>query len=197
MVVGVVVRIISTIMGAVVPLIAMSGFLSPTGSSPFGAVSSFIPFQSFLSDNAALSPFAQYLPFLAGGGGALGVWYIVSQAMGGIGSSVAAGSMSRMNKSSMMGMSTMDDLQKKMRASVDTFAASTGSMPEKPLPADMNKVQYRILTSFYQGSHKPKDVATQLSMDKVEVEKEISALVNNGYITNKNKLTSKGLELLS
>ena len=194
---GIVVRIISTILGAVVPLVAMSGFLSPTGSSPFGAVSSFIPFQSILSDNAELSPYAQYLPFLAGGGGALGIWFIVSQAMGGIGSSVAAGSMSRMNRSGMMGMSSMDDIQKRMKSAMDSFGANFGTMPERPLPPDMNKVQYRILTSFYQGSKKPKDVAELLSMDKAEIEKEMATLANNGYITKKNRLTSKGLELLS
>ena len=116
--------------------------------------------------------------------------------MGGLGS-LGAGSMSGMNRSSMMGMSSMDDLQKQMKSRLGSFGASTGTMPEKPLPPDMNKVQYRVLTSFYQGSQKPKDVATQLSMDKVEVEKEIAALVNNGYITKKNRLTSKGLELLS
>lgn len=192
---GVAVRIISTIVGAIVPLIAMSGFLSPTNSSPFGAISSFIPFQSFLSDNAELSPYAQYLPFLAGGGGALGVWYIVSAAVGGIGSSVAAGSMGRMGGSKMTGMPSMDDIQKRMNAAMNS--ANPGTMSEKPLPPDMNKVQYRILTSFYQGSQKPKDVATQLSMDKEEVEKELAVLLSNGYITKKNRLTSKGLELLS
>jgi hypothetical protein len=138
-----------------------------------------------------LSPYAQYLPLLAGGGGALGVWFIVSQVVG-IGSSVAAGSMGR---SKMMGKSSMDDIQKRMKAAMDS--ANLGTMPEKPLPADMNKEQYRILTSFYQGSQKPKDVATMLSMDKADVEKEIAVLLSNGYITKKNWLTSKGLELLS
>jgi hypothetical protein len=126
---GVAVRIISTVLGAVVPLIAISGFISPTGSSQFGSFSSFIPFQSIVSDNAALSPYAQYLPFLAGGGGALGVWYIVSQAAGGIGSSVAAGSMGRMGGSKMMGMSSMDDIQKRMKAAMDS--ANLGTIPEK------------------------------------------------------------------
>ena len=194
----IIVRIISTIVGALVPLVAMSGFLSPTGSSPFGSFSSFIPFQSIMSDNAELSPYAQYLPFLAGGGGALGVWFIVSQAVGGIGSSISSGSLSGMGGSSMMGMSSMKDFEKKMKSGLNPFGASTGTMPpEKPLPADINRVQYRILTSFYQGSRKPKDVAEQLSMDKTEVGKETTALVNNGYLTKKNRLTSKGLELLS
>ena len=192
----IVVRIISTILGALVPLVAMSGFLSPTGSSPFGAVSSFIPFQSFMDDNAALSPYAQYLPFLAGGGGALGVWFIVSQAVSGMGS-LGSGSMSGINRSSLMGKSSMGDFQKQMNSSFNPFGASSGLTPDKPLPADINRVQYRILTSFYQGSRMPKEVAQQFSMDKVEVEKEMAVLVSNGYITKKNRLTSKGLELLS
>jgi len=34
-------------------------------------------------------------------------------------------------------------------------------------------------------------------MDKNQVEKETNALKTNGYLTGKNKLTSKGLETLS
>ena len=192
----IVVRIISTILGALVPLVAMSGFLSPTGSSPFGSVSSFIPFQSFMGDNVALSPYAQYLPFLAGGGGAIGVWFIVSQAISSMGS-LGSGSMSGINTSSLMGKSSLGDFQKQMNSSFNPLGPSSGLTPEKPLPADINRVQYRILTSFYQGSRKPKEVAQQFSIDKVEVEKEMAVLVSNGYITKKNRLTSKGLELLS
>ena len=100
-----------------------------------------------------------------------------------------------MSGSKAMGMPSMDDIQKRMNAAMNS--ANPGTMPEKPLPPDMNKVQYRILASFYQGSQKSKDVATILSMDKEEVEKEIAVLLSNGYITKKNRLTSKGLELLS
>jgi hypothetical protein len=183
---AVIVRVISTILGAIVPLVMVSGFLSPTESSPFGAMSSFVPFQSIVSDNAELSPYAQYIPFLAGGGGAIAVWSIASMAASGIGSAVAVGSMRK---------SSMGDMEKRMKSMMSS--ANLGTLPEKSLPPDVNKVQYRIMTSFCQGSHKPKDVASELSMDKNEVEKEIAGLVNNGYITKKNKLTSKGLDLLS
>jgi len=91
----------------------------------------------------------------------------------------------------------MGDFQKQMNSSFNHFGPSSGLTPEKSLPADINRVQYRILTSFYQGSRKPKEVAQQFSMEKVEVEKEMAVLVNNGYITKRNRLTSKGLELLS
>jgi hypothetical protein len=192
------VRIISTIIGGIVPLIALSGFLSPSESSPFGDFSSLIPFQSIVSDNATLSPYAQYLPFLAGGGGALGIWFIASQAMGGIGSSVAAASMSRMGSAGMTGFSSIEDVEKRMKSAFDSMKASSGSLlPEKALPSNINKAQFKILTSYCDGSKKAKEVAGRLSMDKTEVEKETAALVNNGYITKKNRLTSKGLELLS
>ena len=191
------VRIISTILGGTVPLITLSGFLSPT-QSPFGSIFSFIPFQSILSSNTILSPYAQYIPFLAGGGGALGIWFIVSQAMGGLGSSLGVGSMSRMASAGMMGSSSFNDLEKRMKSTLDSVAPGSGPLsPDKPLPPDINKAQFKILTSFYGGSKKPKEVAELLSMDKSEVEKETAALVNNGYITKKNRLTSKGLELLS
>ncbi|MGI0014851.1 MAG: hypothetical protein ACREBU_15635 [Nitrososphaera sp.] len=191
------VRIISAILGGIVPLIMLSGFLSPTESSPFGAVSSFIPFQSILSSNATVSPYAQYLPLLAGGGGALGLWYIVSQATGGIGSSISAASMTRMGSPGMAGFSSMGDLEKRMKSALDSMTGTGSLSPEKPLPSDINKVQFKILSSYYDGSKKPKEVAERLSMDKTEVEKETAALISNGYITKKNRLTSKGLELLS
>jgi len=191
------IRIISTILGGIVPLITLSGFLSPEQSAPFGSISSFIPFQSILSSNAILSPYAQYLPFLAGGGGALGIWFIVSQAMGGIGS-LTTSSLSRMDGAGVMGNSSFNDLEKRMKSTFDSIATNSGKMtPDKPLPADINKVQFKILSSFYSGSKKPKEVADRLSMDKRAVEKETMALMNSGYITKKNRLTSKGLELLS
>jgi predicted transcriptional regulator len=65
------------------------------------------------------------------------------------------------------------------------------------LPKDMTRSQYLILTKYQQGFGKPKNVAKSLSMDKKHVEKETDVLRTNGYLTGKNKLTSKGLEALS
>ena len=90
-------------------------------------------------------------------------------------------------------MSSMKDLEKRMKSTLESMGAASGmTAAEKPLPPDINKVQFRILTSFYEGSRKPKEVAERLSMDKNEVEKETATLVSNGYITKKNRLTSKG-----
>jgi hypothetical protein len=64
----------------------------------------------------------------------------------------------------------MDDIQKRMKAAMDT--AGLGTAPEKQLPSDMNKVQYRILTSFYQGVSKSKDVGSQLSMARLRLKRK-------------------------
>lgn len=47
------------------------------------------------------------------------------------------------------------------------------------------------------GSRKPKDVAKILSMDKKAVENETNIRRGNGYLTKDNRLTTKGLNILS
>ena len=54
-----------------------------------------------------------------------------------------------------------------------------------------------FLKSIQQGNKKSKEIEKMLSMDKKEIEKEIPVLKTNGYITKDNKLTSKGLEVLT
>lgn len=77
------------------------------------------------------------------------------------------------------------------------FGPQRGSSGPVVLPNDMTRGQFLILTKIHQGFGKPKDIAKALSMDKKQVENETNTLKTNGYLTGKNKLTSKGLEILS
>src|SRR2546425_6170591 len=77
------------------------------------------------------------------------------------------------------------------------MGTQTGNQGPLNLPGDMTRAQFLILTKYQQGFAKPKDIAKHLSMDKRQVEKETNALKSNGYLSEKNKLTSKGLETLS
>ena len=65
------------------------------------------------------------------------------------------------------------------------------------MPSDMTRSQFLILTKYQQGFGKPRDIAKRLSMDKKQVEKETNVLRTSGYLTGKNRLTSKGIETLT
>jgi predicted transcriptional regulator len=73
----------------------------------------------------------------------------------------------------------------------------SGNQGPLNLSSDLTRAQFLILTKYQQGFAKPKDIAKHLSMDKKQVEKETNSLRSNGYLSGKNKLTSKGLETLS
>ena len=88
----------------------------------------------------------------------------------------------------------MRQVQNMMPASMGVQGGQQGPLN---LPSDMTRAQLMILMKYQQGFAKPKDIARQLSMDKRQVEKETNALKSNGYLSGKNKLTSKGLETLS
>lgn len=64
------------------------------------------------------------------------------------------------------------------------------------LPTDMTRPQFVVLKSYRQGYKNAKEIGKALSMDKNEVEKETSALRSNGYLSKKNRLTSKAIEVL-
>ena len=87
----------------------------------------------------------------------------------------------------------MKQVQNMMPNMMGTPRASAGPVN---LPGDMTRSQYLILAKYQQGFGKPKDVAKSLSMDKKQVEKETDSLKASGYLTGKNKLTSKALEVL-
>lgn len=190
------VRALISLVSGIIPLFMTSSYMSPTGS-PFG--SSFIPFQSFLpsqltsaasSTVGSLGPLGSlgnYLPFAVGGGSAFVVWMILQQVLGHVQSLTYSRSVPKTNPADMM---------KQFGGMTGFGMQPPGTMPEK-LPADITKTQYMILKTFQQGYRNPKDIEKQLSLDRKEIEKETVALKNNGYLTKDNKLTSKGLEILS
>lgn len=61
----------------------------------------------------------------------------------------------------------------------------------------MTMSQFTILSTYRRGGRKPKDVAKILSMDKKAVENETNIRRGNGYLTKDNRLTTKGLNILS
>lgn len=65
------------------------------------------------------------------------------------------------------------------------------------LPADLTRLQFMILQSSHKGISKPKDIEKITSLDRNEIEKEIVVLKKNGFLTEKGKLTSKGLDMVS
>jgi len=88
----------------------------------------------------------------------------------------------------------MRQVQNMMSAGMGMQSGNTDPLN---LPSDMTRAQFLILTKYQQGFAKPMEIARHLSMDKRQVEKETNALRSNGYLSEKNKLTSKGLETLS
>lgn len=53
-----------------------------------------------------------------------------------------------------------------------------------------------ILRSYRQGFKNSKEIGKSLGMDHKEIESQSAILRSNGYLTNKNKLTSKAMELI-
>ena len=190
-----IIRAASSIIGAIIPFSMMSSYMYPGYS--FGSLSAFkniIPNQVTTVANqltssgplASLGPISHLFPFAAAGGGALVVWMVLSQVLGRIQSMTYSHSAPRTNPS---------DVIKNFGINVPYYQ-SQNTIPEK-LPDDITKVQYTILRSFQQGYKKPKNIEKMLSVDKKEIEKEIVALKSNGYLSEKNKLTSKGLDVLT
>ena len=183
-----VLRAILSIAGFIIPFFMTSSFMSPYGFLPSGTtgtsgtpLDSFIPFQSFMSqassDVTSSLPLGNILPFAVGGGSSVIIWMIISQVMGHVQSLVSSRSAPRVNPA-------------------DVMKSFSTNVPEK-LPGDITKVQYMILRSFHQGSANPKDIEKYLSMDRKEIGKERDVLIANGYLTKNDKLTSKGLDVLT
>jgi len=108
------------------------------------------------------------------------------------------GKVESLTYSSSIPKSNPADMMKNFGMNMPSFSTqSNTNTPVPKLPDDITKVQYTILKSFQQGYKKSKDMEKQLFMDKKEIEKEISVLKTNSYVTKDNKLTSKAVELLS
>jgi hypothetical protein len=178
-------RVIISLAGAALPLLFLSGSYSPLGSyvpnllNIFGKESSL---GTLLGIQA--SP---VLPIGAAGLTGFATYSVLQRVL----SRAQAATYSRPN----MDMSQMmRQVQNMMPAGMGMASGNTGPLN---LPSDMTRAQFLILTKYQQGFAKPKEIARHLSMDKRQVEKETNALKSNGYLSEKNKLTSKGLETLS
>ena len=178
-------RAIISLAGAALPLLFLSGSYSPLGSSLPNLLNLFGK-ESSLGNLLGIQA-TPALPIGAAGLTGFATYSVLQRVL----STAQAATYSRPNM----------DMSQMMRHVQNMMPAGIGVRPENPgpvyLPNDMTRSQFLILTKYQQGFGKPKEVAKILSMDKKQIEKETTALKTNGYLTGKNKLTSKALETLS
>jgi len=178
-------RAIISLAGAALPLLFLSGSYSPLGSSLPNLLNLFGK-QSSLGNLLGIQA-TPVLPIGAAGLTGFATYSVLQRVL----STAQAATYSRPN----MDMSQMmRQVQNMMPARMGVQRGNAGPLN---LPKDMTRSQFLILTKYQQGFGKPKEIAKNLSMEKNQVEKETNALKTNGYLTGKNKLTSKGLETLS
>jgi hypothetical protein len=178
-------RVIISLVGAALPLLFLSGSYSPLGSylpnllNVFGKESSLGTLLGIQVSPA--------LPIGAAGLTGFATYSVLQRVL----STAQAATYSRPN----MDMSQMmRQVQNMIPTGIGIQNVNQGPLN---LPSDMTRAQFLILTKYQQGFGKPKDIARNLSMDKKQVEKETSVLKSNGYLSDKNKLTSKGLETIT
>jgi len=200
----VVIRSVCSIIGAIIPFFMMSSYLSPSlptslSSSlpssptfdPLGSVQALFGSQissTLTGPLSSLGPLTHLLPFAAAGGSGIIVWMIVQQVLGRVQSLAYSSSGPKTNPA---------DIMKNMGMNMPWSTQSNANVPPQKLPDDITNVQFMILKSIQQGYKKSKEIEKMLSLDKKEIEKETVVLKTNGYLTNDNKLTSKGLEVLT
>jgi hypothetical protein len=183
-------RVIISLGISVVPLLYIAGYLSfipglPSPASLFGGT-----MFGAESSSSGTSPFGigtglgSFAPFGAFGISGLIIFTILSRA----GSTVS----SAVNRPRMPNFGSMPGLANMMAQT----GGAMGGLPES-LPQDLTKSQYVILRTIRNGQTKIGDIAKSLSMDKRDVENGVSTLKNNGYLSSKNKLTTKGLDVLT
>lgn len=178
-------RVIISLVGAVLPLLFLSGSYSPLGSHLPNLLNLFGK-ESSLGNLLGIQA-SPALPIGAAGLTGFATYSVLQRVL----STAQAATYSRPN----MDMSQM--MRQVQNMMPGGMAMQSGTAGRFDLPSDMTRSQFLILTKYQQGFGKPKDIAKHLSMDKKQVEKETSTLRTNGYLTGKNKLTTKGVETLS
>ena len=186
MVVRTLVRVIISLVGAVLPLLFLSGSYSPLGAylpnllnllGNQGSVGNLLGIQA--------SP---ALPIGAAGLTGIATYNILQR-------------MLRTAQAATYERPKMPDMSQMMKNFQNMMPPGMGmTRPNNAptsLPSDMTRSQHMVLTKYQQGLGKPKDVAKSLSMDKKHVEQETEVLKKNGYLTDKNKLTTKAMETLA
>jgi hypothetical protein len=180
------VRILISLIGAVLPLLFLSGSYSPLNS-----LLQNLP--NFLGKDSTLYTSLQnsfgtalpvgVLPFGTAGITGVAVYSVLQRVMGSL--KMATYSQPKIDTSQML---------RSLQGQMNFANMRQISMPD--LPKDMSKAQYLILSSYRQGQKNPKNIAKMLSMDKKSVVEQTRMLQTNGYLTRNNKLTTKGLENL-
>lgn len=186
MVIRTFVRVIISLVGAVIPLLFLSGSYSPFGNY-LPNLLNLLGNQSSLGNLLGIQG-TPALPIGAAGVTGFATFSILQRVL----TSAQAATYSR-PKINMEMSQMMKHVQNMMPNMMGTQRTNAGPVN---LPNDITRSQYMILGKYQLGFGKPKDVAKSLSMDKKQVEKETDNLKASGYLTGKNKLTSKALELL-
>ena len=200
----IVIRSICSLIGGIIPFFMMSSYLypslPPSISSALPSTAALGPLnsvQALLGNQmssviagplSSLGPIIHILPFAAAGGSSIVIWMVLQQVLGKVSALTHSSSSPKTNPA---------DVMRNMGMNMSSFSLQSNSNVPQKLPDDITKVQFMILKSFQQGYKKPKEIEKILSIDKKEIENEITILKTNGYATKDNKLTSKGLEVLT
>ena len=93
-------------------------------------------------------------------------------------------------------MPSTQEMMNRMNIPAMMGGMSMQSSVPQVLPSDITKSQFVVLRHYRQGMKNPRKIGNALSMDRREVERETTALMGNGYLTQQGRLTSKAMELL-
>jgi hypothetical protein len=178
------IRVVVSLVGALVPLLFLSGSYSPVGSYLPNVLGKESAFYTSLQGAVGTSIPVGVLPFGTAGVTGIVLYQVVQRVLGSI--SAATHSTPKIDPSQMM----------RSLQGARPWLNTQGAVPRN-LPQDMTVSQFTILSAFRGGRRKPKDVARMLSMDKKAVERETNVLRKNGYLTKDNLLTTKGVNTLS
>jgi hypothetical protein len=184
-------RLVISLGISILPLLYIAGYLSfipglPSPSSLFGGALTGASGSQATSIFGVGTGLGSLVPFGAFGASGLIIFTIFSRVGSTVSSAVRSPSVpSIANMRSVPGMTEMLSGMNQM-----------SRIPES-LPEDLTKSQYVILNLFRSGSTKSGDIAKNLSMEKGDVDKAIGALRINGYLSENDKLTTKGMDTLS
>jgi len=178
------IRIVVSLVGALVPLLFLSGSYSPVGSYLPNVLGKEGALYTSLQSAIGTSIPIGVLPFGTAGVTGVVLYQVVQRVLGSV--HAATYSSPKIDPSQIL-----SSMQGKMPWMTPQASAA------RNLPQDMTTSQYTILSTYRGGHRKPKDIAKILSLDKRSVEAETDSLRKNGYLTKSNLLKTKGLNTLS
>ena len=185
------VRIGVSIVGALIPLLFLSGSFSPFGSylpNLFGSQSALGDIFSSFTGGESNSALSAFLPLGTAGITGIFTFSILQRVLGAV--ERAANSTPSINPDKML-----DKMFSSMQIPGMPLMGAQQDLPAT-LPPDLTRAQFLVLRSIRSGNQKSGNVAKAMSMDKTAVQSEMNTLRSNGYITKDNGLTSKAMEVL-